>query len=391
MFKFKFISFEKLRKHLSNQMRKNRDKKVRELVELFYLAAKLQNVSEACARRGVSRDYFYRWWKRLQEGGVQIEALRPKSKKPKNSPRRISLNHEIRIRYLRKVTGEGAQMLNYRLEREGIKLSKSTVRYVLNRRRRGKKPKKPKLKVHQKRYELPIPGQRVQIDVKHAGTLLTGQKIYVFNAIDECTRWKYAKAYLNYWAETTVEFLNDLQKHFPFPIQCLQSDNGAEFTNRLTVKFVGGEPRQLHPVEKWCRIRNIRHRLIPPGEKELNGKVERSHRMDDEYCYYRASRTTLDNFNKSLGHWMGNYLFRRPHGGLRGLTPFEKWQERLKNLPREHVEERWVLAQARFLRDFPLHRHPEQQLWAELEREILLYNDSIGRVISVQPLKKNRL
>lgn len=73
------------------------------------------------------------------------------------------------------------------------------------------------------------------------------------------------------------------------------------------------------------------------------------------------------------------------------MTPFEKWQERLVNLPHEHVEERWVLAQARFLRDFPLHHRPERQLLAELEREILLYNDSIGRVISIDQQKKNRL
>lgn len=253
MNKSKFISFEELRKLLSNQMKKNRDKRIRELVELFYLTAKLQNVSEVCARRGVTRDYFYRWWKRLQDSGFKIEALRPKSRKPKTSPKQISPHQEIRIRYLRKITGEGAQMLMYRLQREGLKLSESTVRHVLNRRHRSKRPQKPKLKVHQKRYELPIPGQRVQIDVKHAGTLLTGQKVYVFNAIDECTRWKYAKAYLNYWAETTVEFLNDMQKEFPFPIQCLQSDNGGEFTNRFCVTMVDGQPQQLHPVEKWCR------------------------------------------------------------------------------------------------------------------------------------------
>lgn len=377
MCKNKFISFEELRKKLSNQMRKNRDRAIREKVGLFYLAAKLQNIEEACARRGMSRDFFYRWWKRLKDGKFQIHHLKPRSRRPKKSPGKISDLLEIRIRYLRKIHGEGAEMLMYRLRKEGQEISKSTVQYVLNRRRRSVRVKKPKLKAHQKRYELPIPGQRVQIDVKHAGCLNTGQKVYVYNAIDECTRWKYAKAFLSYTADKTVEFLNEVKNRFPFPIQCIQTDNGSEFTNRFCVTMVDGQPKILHPMEKWCNQYGIRQRLIPPGEKELNGKVERSHRMDDEYFYYRAPRHTIDAFNHGLGRWTMNYILKRPHGGLKGLTPFEKWEERLLNLPFEPVEDRWIKAKTRFHRDLPFHQNPELQLLQQLERELSMYNDSI--------------
>lgn len=382
MCKDKFISFEELRKKLSNQMRKNRDKAIREKVELFYLAAKLQDVQEACARRGVSRDFFYRWWRRLKEGKFQIEYLKPRSRRPKRSSGKIADLLEHRIRYLRKVHGEGAEMLTYRLQKEGYSVSKSTVNYVLNQRRRKPRRTKEKLKAHQKRYELPIPGQRVQIDVKHAGTLNTGQKVYVYNAIDECTRWKYAKAFLSYTADKTLEFLNELKHHFPFPIQCIQTDNGPEFTNRLVITMVNAQPKTLHPMEAWCRKHSIWQRLIPPGEKELNGKVERSHRMDDEYFYDRAPRHTIDAFNQSLGKWTSNYLFKRPHGGLHGKTPFEKWQERLSNLPFEDVDPRFIKAKERFHRDLPLHNNPALQLLNQLEKEILLYNDSIRGSVS---------
>lgn len=371
----KIISEEELRKHLSQQMRKNRDQGIKEKVELFYLAAKLQNVREACARRGVSRDFFYRWWKRLRKARYGIEALKPVSRRPKRSPRRIDGLLESRIRYLRKVHGEGAPMLTYRLQREGYRIQLSTVQYVLNRRRRVKKRKRPKLRVHQKRYELPVPGQRVQVDVKHAGTLITGQKIYVFNAIDECTRWKYAKAYLNYNSETTVEFLGALKSHLPFPIQCIQTDNGTEFTNRLVSTLINGQPRKLHPMELWCQKNNIRQRLIPVGEKELNGKVERSHRMDGEYFYYRARRDTIDNFNRGLCQWTHNYLYKRPHGGLKGKTPHEKWEERLTYLPFEKVEPRWENVKNRFLKELTPHQNPGLKLLEDLERELKLYND----------------
>ncbi len=158
MLRNKFISFDELRKKLSNQMRKNRDKAIREKVELFYLASKLQNVKEACARRGVTRDFFYTWWRRLRESKYKIESLRPRSRRPKTSPRKIPAELEIRIRYLRKIHGEGAEMLLYRLQKEGHKISKSTVQYVLNRRRSLRSLRKVQLKAHRKRYELPIPG-----------------------------------------------------------------------------------------------------------------------------------------------------------------------------------------------------------------------------------------
>ncbi len=142
--------------------------------------------------------------------------------------------------------------------------------------------------------------------------------------------------------------------------------------------MVDGQPKTLHPMEKWCNKNDIRQRLIPPGEKELNGKVERSHRMDDGYYYYRAPRETIDVFNIGLGRWTANYLFKRPHGGLKGMTPFEKWEERLLTLPFEEVEDRWMKAKERFNRDLPLHQNPDLQLLQDLEKELFLYNETIS-------------
>src|ERR1043166_1128344 len=254
-------------------------------------------------------------------------------------------------------------MITYRLRRESLLVSESTVQHVLRRRGREVESKTPRLKTHQRRYELPIPGQRIQIDVKHAGKLNTGQKIYVFNAVDESTRYRYAKAFLNYWGETTVEFLNELVSRFPFPIQCIQTDHGREFKNQ--------------PIQTWCRENQIWHRLIPPGEKELNGKIERSHRLDEDYFYYRAERSTIDGFNMGLGKWIIEYNTDRPHGGLKGLPHHEKWIEKLKHLPSEIVEDRWKPAKKRFLRNLPLHQNPILQLIQDLKTEILLYNHYI--------------
>src|SRR5579864_8025768 len=79
-------------------------------------------------------------------------------------------------------------------------------------------------------------------------------------------------------------FLEMAMRVCPFPMACIQTDNGQEFTYRLNPIAQHIE----HPVDIWCKEKNIRHRLIPPGVKELNGKVERSHRIDMQYFYWKA-------------------------------------------------------------------------------------------------------
>src|SRR5690606_11708576 len=80
---------------------------------------------------------------------------------------------------------------------------------------------------------------------------------------------------------------------------------------------------------------DVEHRLIPPGVKELNGKVERSHRIDEQYFYWKATDKCLDTFNVQLKEWLEYYNLKRPHGGIDFLTPIEKLQERILNLRQE--------------------------------------------------------
>ena len=77
-------------------------------------------------------------------------------------------------------------------------------------------------------------------------------------------------------------------------------------------------------MDVWCEENGIRHQLIPPGEKELNGKVERSHRIDEQYFYWKADYRSLRQFNLSLVRWLRQYNEERPHGGLDYQTPKEK-------------------------------------------------------------------
>jgi len=341
-------SYQRIRKKLMAQLRRCRDREVRVKAELILYALKLGNVALACSRQGFGRSFFYKWWDRLVAGKFRLRSLRERSRRPKHSPRKLQGYAETRIDFYHR-KGYGADMIKEYLRREGLSsVSRSTINHVLNRRLPSVKKRRFKLKKHRRRYELVIPGQRLQVDVKYSPMLVGGKTVYIYVAVDECTRWRFAHAYDELNAHWTVDFLGRLAKACPFPIWTLQTDNGQEFTYSLMGNGLG-----VHPMDTWCVAQGIRHRLIPPGVKELNGKVERSHRIDADYFYGRAPTGKLDLFNRALAQWMAFYNAQRPHGGIAYLTPLEKLKERIVALETAVLEEALEPIRQRFLKDGP--------------------------------------
>ena len=225
-------SSTKLIKKIQKLKRKTRDRNIRIKLELFILALKLNNISEACARRGMGRTFFYKWWRRFKKSGFKLTALNEKSRRPRKSPRKLNRNREIEILELR-AQGNGCRMIKGILERKNKGLSTSTINHIINRRKKPEKLKNKKLNPHRRRYELPIPGQRLQIDVKYFPHKVRARKAYVYVAVDECTRWRYAKAYDTINGLLTVEFMQEVLENAPIPIFGVQTDNGQEFTYRF--------------------------------------------------------------------------------------------------------------------------------------------------------------
>ena len=64
-------------------------------------------------------------------------------------------------------------------------------------------------------------------------------------------------------------------------VECVQTDNGFEFTNRFS-----NSKRELPTLfERTAAELGIRHKLIRPYTPRHNGKVERSHREDQKRFY----------------------------------------------------------------------------------------------------------
>lgn len=328
----------KLKRHL-------RDHDLKLKLNLFIRAIELNNVHEACRRMGFGRTFYYKWWGRFKKSGFKLKSLQEKSRRPKRSPNKTPKKLEDRIieyssnRY-------GALMIQGYLKREDIKISVSTISHILNGRKDVPKQVRKKLNPHNKRYELPIPGQRLQLDVKYVPHPVAGKRAYTYVAVDECTRWRFAYAFDELHHGRTVQFLELLKEACPFPIACIQTDNGFEFTHKLNPQM----PKDYeHPMDEWCRRNGIIHRLIPPGVKELNGKVERSHRIDEQYFYWKATDKCLMTFNDQLSEWLKQYNENRPHFGIGFLTPLEKLQERILNLGQEVLPKELQSMKSQFL------------------------------------------
>ena len=73
----------------------------------------------------------------------------------------------------------------------------------------------------------------------------------------------------------------------------------------------------------------IRHAYIKRGTPQLNGKVERSHRSDQQEFYQLLSYKGDVDLEAKLSEWENFYNFNRPHGAFNGKTPYEALRERL--------------------------------------------------------------
>ena len=90
--------------------------------------------------------------------------------------------------------------------------------------------------------------------------------------------------------------VDHLLKKFPFKIECIQTDNGREFTKEYGTS---NKPKPSMFERKLMEF-GIEHKLIKVYTPRHNGKVERSHRKDNEYFYATHKFYSFEDFEKQL-------------------------------------------------------------------------------------------
>jgi transposase InsO family protein len=270
-----------------------------------------------------SRDRaFYRWKRRFDAHGEA--GLWDGSTRPHRSPTAFSSEIISKILYLRQHYHFGpGRIADYLRRFHQLSVAVSSVHRVLLRHDMNRLPANQKHRAHAKRwkrYEKPQPGHRLQIDVKFLERIPgTRKRFYQFTAIDDCTRLRVLKVYDACNQGTAIRFLDDVLRRLPFGVQVVQTDNGAEFQSRFHWRL---------------EALDIRHVYIRPRTPHLNGKVERSHRIDDQEFYQLLDKDGITDdihlFNEKLRAWEDYYNYHRPHGALDGQTPYERLVAKLR-------------------------------------------------------------
>jgi transposase InsO family protein len=283
------------------------------------------NVAATCRYYGISRPTFYKWLRQYEEFGE--EGLRDRSSRPRTCPHQTDAEVVSKIVYLRQHYHFGpAKIAMYLARYHDVTVSRSGVWRILKRLDMSRLPSSQRYKRHDrrwKRYEKQLPGHRVQVDVKFieplAGTAGPGRRkkrYYQFTAIDDCTRIRVLRIYERNTQKSAIQFMDYVLAKLPFAVEVVQTDNGAEFQGSF----------HWHLLD-----RGIGHAYIKVRTPRLNGKVERSHRIDQDEFYRLLDGVVIDDadvFNQKLQEWEDFYNFNRPHGGLIGQTPYDRLRQK---------------------------------------------------------------
>jgi transposase InsO family protein len=298
------------------------DRQVRHRLAVLRHAEEVSgNVAMTCRYYGISRPTFYKWLSRYRELGA--DGLVDRSRRPHVSPRATHVDVVGKIIYLRRNYHFGPQKIAMYLKRyHDVAISNSGVWRILKRLDLNRLPASQRYTRHTqrwKRYEKQLPGHQVQIDVKFIQPLKGAtprRKYYQFTAIDDCTRLRVLRIYPTLNQKTAIQFVDYVLQRLPFPVDVIQTDNGAEFQSAF----------HYHVLDK-----GVGHHYIKPRTPRLNGKVERSHRIDAEEFYRLLDGVVIDDasvFNDKLQQWEDYYNYHRPHGGLDGQTPYERLRQK---------------------------------------------------------------
>jgi transposase InsO family protein len=295
-----------------------KEERLRWVLPISKKEVRLKDAAEICPYGKRTLERWISIYKRYGEYGLE-----PKSTRPKTQPNETSIHIKEKVIALRKKTKLCALKLMWKLKKKGVRLHKNTIHKIvkaegLTRQYRVRKIKRKYIKISLQ------PGELMEIDVKYVPKRIDGKRYFQYTAIDCASRWRYPKAYEEQTNRHSIQFLQEVTEIFSHRIRAVKTDNGSIFTNYYlgTNKRSDMTVKTIHAFDEFCRSRGIIHYLIDPGKPAQNGKVERSHREDQEKFYDGNIFTSLPDLQKKLKRW-NMYYNNLEHCGLNGKTPNE--------------------------------------------------------------------
>lgn len=281
------------------------------------------SIASICRKYHISRTSLWRWNKKY-DGSK--DSLADKSHRPLSVHPNAHNNSEIRhIRnYCKRNPNISLCELWYKLKiNKGYSRNITSLYRLLKRLniKHNKSDKKVK-KYIPKPYHTPDNiGEKWQVDVKYVpdsckcDNIPNDMHFFQYTCIDEASRERYIYHYMEQSAQNTVDFIKRCIRYFGYKPNIIQTDNGMEFCFFKDVK-------RIHPLDKLCNELNIKHKRIKPRTPRHNGKVERSHKNDQERFYNYLKFYSMEDLHLQASRYLkrSNNI---PMSVLNYLTPKE--------------------------------------------------------------------
>lgn len=267
--------------------------------------AKKYGVTRAARRYHTNRKFVYR---QLEKYDGTIRSLALKSRRPHSHPNaHTDVEKEI-IRHVKHYYGnDGLAEMYVQAKRRGYRRSYGSMCKQIWKLKL-EVPKRRKRTSYTKHEEVrgQYPGDKVQVDIKYIpdGCIRFnnyGKKYYQITAIDEYSRKRVLGIIDEKSVYNTSKFVLKLEKELGFKIKVIQTDNGAEFINSIM------ETEKKTLFEKTLEKLNIEHKKTRPYSPWQNGKVERSHRLDNEKFYDNQEFYSEKDMHKKTKRYNNRY------------------------------------------------------------------------------------
>ena len=274
------------------------------------------SADEVCLQTGISPDTMQIWLERYRSGGEP--ALKPQSSRPKGH-RQIAPEVKAEIVAQKQLNPTfGVKRISQFLQRMlHLPGSPETVRQTLHRegliepapRRTAKVPPKPRF------FERATPNQMWQSDIYTFH--LAGKNAYLIGFMDDYSRFLVGlELYRSQTAENLLELYRRAVGEFGLPREML-TDNGRQYAAwRGTTRF-----------QMELQKDKVHHLRSRPHHPMTLGKIERFwQNIWDEFL----SRAQFDSFEAArerVRFWVQYYNHRRPHQGIGGVCPADRFFE----------------------------------------------------------------
>lgn len=261
-----------------------------------------KSVSEVARYFGYTKSAVSKWCKKVPAGGAY--EVPTESSCPHHHPSELTDEIIDKIIECKKKYNRCSDVIHQHLLNDGIKVSLNSIKRKLDYAGLIKK-RSPWKRLYKliERPEALKPGDLVMVDTIHL--MVTPRKrIYVYTLIDVYSRWTYAWATDKISTGKSAEFLKRAQSDADFKFNCIQSDNGCEFSPYFTKK--------IEILHRHSRVRK-------PND---NSYVERFNRTLKEECLHILP-TNVRIFNRAMPAYLRYYNTERLHMGINFKTPIQ--------------------------------------------------------------------